>query len=235
MTFDLRAFGAAPGRRRQLLAATGAVVALIGAFELGQTRAGHNALQAQLAERRLSRQIKTLEAENRARARKLARLETDGKIDREAYTQVEKQLAELQGRIFEQQEEVAFYRGIIGGPGESGLKVQDFALTVAAGSAVNLRFVLAQVERAEREVRGQAQIRVEGTRAGRVVSLDVASLAAGGSAVPLSFSFRYFQELAVLLRLPVDFTPRRVVIRILPATSGTNGSVESFPWAVSGA
>ena len=62
--------------------------------------------------------------------------------------------------------------------------------------------MLAQAERAEREVRGQLQIRVEGTRAGRIVSIDLASLAAAPGTVPLSFAFRYFQEIGADLRVP---------------------------------
>lgn len=231
MKFGLREYLAAPGRRRQLAVAAGALIALVGAFELGQVRAGYNALEAEIAQRRLGRQVATLESERRAATEKLARLQTDSKIDREAYARVEEQLAELQGKIMEQQEEVAFYRGVIGGPGEGGLKIQDFALTAAGTEGVRLRFVLAQTERAEREVQGQMQVRVEGTRASRLVSIDLATLVAGNGTT-LAFNFRYFQDVAVDLRLPGDFTPQRVVIRVLPATRGVKDSVESFPWVL---
>jgi hypothetical protein len=232
MKFDLREFLSVPGQRRQLAAIAGGLVALVGAFEVGQIRAGHNALQAEIAQRRLTRQVAALETENRLTMAQLARLQTDAKIDRETYSQVEAQLAELQGKIIEQQEEVAFYRGVIGGPGQGGLKVQDFALTAGVPPAINLRFMLAQTERAEREVQGQMQIRVEGLRGGRVVSIDVANLAAGRTAGRLAFNVRYFQDVAIELRLPADFTPQRVVIRVLPATRVVKDSVESFPWAI---
>jgi hypothetical protein len=196
-------------------------------------RAGHNALQAELERRELARRAGRIEAENRAAAKRIARLETDASIDRAAYAEIEAQLSELQGKLIEQQEEVAFYRGIVGGPGEGGLKVQDFGLTGAADGRINLRFVLAQSERAERDVSGKTQIRIEGTRAGRLVSLDASSLTGGGAA-PLAFAFRYFQEMSVPLRLPPDFVAQRVVIRVQPATRGVRASVESFPWAVRG-
>lgn len=170
---------------------------------------------------------------NRAAEQRIARLETDARIDREAYARVEAQLAELQEKLLEQQEEVAFYRGIVGGPGEGGLKVQDFALDAADEGAVRMHFVLAQAESGAREVSGQVQIRVEGARDGRIVSADVASLAAGRKA-PLGFRFRYFQEMAVELRPPAGFEPQRVVVRIVPAAGAARGSVESFPWRVSG-
>lgn len=218
-------------QRRQLAMAAGGLITLIAAFELGQVRAGYSTLRAEMAQQRLSGQVATLKSENRSTLEQLTRLQTDEKVDREAYARVEEQLADLQGKIIEQQEELAFYRGIVGGPGQGGLRVQDFALTAAA-AGVHVSFVLAQAERAEREVRGQLQIRVEGTRAGRIVSIDLASLAVSPGAVPLSFSFRYFQDVGADLRVPADFTPQRVVFRILPATKGVKGSVESFPWSV---
>ena len=219
---------------RHLAVAAGGLIALIGAFELGQLRAGYNTLRADIAQRRLNREVATLKSENRVALENLTHLQTDEKVNREAYAQVEQQLAELQGKIIEQQEELAFYRGVVGGPGQGGLQLQDFALTATA-AGVHVDFVIAQAKRAEREVRGQLQIRVEGTRAGRIVSIDLASLAAMPGAVPLSFRFRYFQDIAADLRMPGDFTPQRVVIRILPATNGVKGSVESFPWVVRGA
>jgi hypothetical protein len=149
----------------------------------------------------------------------------DARVDREAHARVAGQLADLQGKLIEQQEEVAFYRGIIGGPGEGGLRVQELALTGAPDGALRLRFVLAQAESTAREVRGEAQVRVEGMREGKLVSV-----AAG--AAPLAFRFRYFQELAVELHPPRDFVPERIVIRIQPSTRGVKPSVESFPWTV---
>jgi hypothetical protein len=218
--------------RRPLLAAAGAALALTGAYLLGGLRGGDDGFADEVAERHLRRQLTLLKEENRKVTEQLARLRTDQRVDREAYTRVEEQLAELQGKIIEQQEELAFYRGIVGGPGQAGLRIQDFAVSGRPAGGFRLHFILAQVRQVEREVRGQMQVRVEGTRAGRHVSMDVASLAASADGPRLSFAFRYFQDIAMDLKLPADFTPQRVVIRILPTTRGVQASVESFPWTV---
>jgi hypothetical protein len=218
-------------QRRELAAVAGGLIALVGAYELGQLRAGYNSMQSEVNRNRSGREIAALQSENRKAREQVTRLQTEGKVDREAYTQVEQQLGELQSKLIEQQEELAFYRGIVGGTDQGGLRLQDFALTgVPAG--VRIAFVLARAETADREVRGRLQIRVEGTRAGHIVSIDLATLAAAPGTVPLSFAFRYFQEITADLRIPADFTPQRVVIRILPATQGVKGTVESFPWEV---
>lgn len=229
MNLDLQALLASVPRRRAAIVGA-IVVALLVTFLLGRAIGARTGLAA-LAGGDLAQHAGALELRNRESAKKLARLETDAKIDREAYAQIEQQLTELQGKLIEQQEEVAFYRGIIGGSAEGGLKVQDFSLTAAGDAQVKLRFVLAQTERSERDVNGQVQLRVEGTREGRLVSLDVATLV-GGRGTPLTFGFRYFQEMALDLKLPAGFLPERVVLRVLPTTRGIKSSVESFPWTV---
>lgn len=220
------------GWRGSLTLVAGALFLLLAAFEFGQMRAGYNAVDAQGDQLRLRSRIRALQKENRAAAEQLARLQTDARIDREAYSQVEEQLADLQGKIIEQQEELAFYRGIVGGPGKGGLRVQDFSLSSLPSGAVRLRFVLTRVERAGQQVRGQAQVRVEGVRDGRVVSLDLASLVRSNGSRSLTFDFRYFQDIEAELQIPAGFTPQRVIIRVLPTTAGLRSSVESFPWSV---
>ncbi len=221
------------GRRRRLVWIAGSCLALVAAFEFGQMRAGHNMLEAGLSQRRLQAQLAELRAENRTARQALARMETDGQVDREVYAQVEAQLPGLQDKILEQQEELAFYRGIVGGPGQGGLRVQEFVQEAGDAGGIRIRFVLARVENAQQPVRGQIQMRIEGTRAGRPGSLDLASLAATPGSVARDFSFRYFQELSAEVRLPGDFLPERLMIRILPLTPGVQASVESFPWGAS--
>ena len=213
-----------PGRWRQVALGAGLALALVGAFELGQLRAG-------VGPREPGHELERLRAENRRGAEQLARLETDAEVNRQAYAEVERQLAELQGKLIEQQEEMAFYRGIVGVRGS--LSVQDFSLSPLAGGGVLLRFVLAQQQPTGREVSGQAQVRVEGLRGGRAASLDLAALGAG-SGTARNFSVRYFGEVTAELHPPADFEPRRVVIRVVPATSGLQAGVESFPWSVRG-
>lgn len=218
-------------RRRFVFAALAGLL-LFAVFQLGQVTALYGAAGEQGSPAALRTRIRALEQEGREAAEQLARLQTDARIDREAYAQVEQQLADLQGKIIEQQEELAFYRGVVGGPGQGGLRVQDFSLAALPSSAVRLKFVLTRVERAGQQVRGQVQVRVEGMRAERLVSLDLANLVAGGKDRSLSFDFRYFQDIEAELRVPQGFTPQRVVIRILPTTGGVKSSVESFPWSV---
>jgi hypothetical protein len=225
----LRGWLAGPGGRGRLGLAGGGLVLFMIGFALGEWLAGPD-LGGTGSEQQLRARIGSLETENRQAAEQIARLQTDARIDRETYAQVEEQLADLQGKIIEQQEELAFYRGIVGGPGKGGLRVQEFALRASSPTGVHLHFVLAQVERAVQPVRGEVQVRLDGVRAGRPASLDLASLAPSGGPRSLSFDFRYFQAIEVDLQVPRDFIPKRVVVRVVPTTGGMKPSVESFPW-----
>jgi len=222
-------FASAEARRRVGYAVL-AAAALVFAYQLGQVRAGYNALAASIAERRLSVELSRLRADHRQATEQLTRLQTDEEVNREAYARVEQQIAQLQDQIMQQQEEVAFYRGIVNGNAQGALLVRDFTLQPAGEGAVRLRFVLAQAGPAQREVRGQLQLRIEGRQEGRLVSLDAADRQLGN--VPRGFSLRYFQEVSVDLRIPAGFVPERVVIRAVPSGSGFRPSVESFPWSV---
>jgi hypothetical protein len=206
------------------------VVAAV-AYGLGAWSGG--AQENWVEQRYLQRQVEILEQERRASTAELARLRTEQQVDREAYAQIEQQLGELQAKIIEQQEELAFYRGVVSGPGDGGLSIRDFSLVAGEKGVVRMSFVLAQLKQGQREVRGQLQVRLEGVREGKPAGLDAAILNASGEPVRLPFAFRYFQDIALDIRLPSEFAAERVVVRVLPTTRGVPASVESFPWRVS--
>ena len=72
------------------------------AFELGQSRAGHNSREAEQDRSGLQTELQSGREENASLREQIAVLETDSKIDSEAYRQVESQLADLQAQILKQ-------------------------------------------------------------------------------------------------------------------------------------
>jgi hypothetical protein len=52
------------------------------------------------------------------------------------------------------------------------------------------------------------------------------------SPAALRFSFRYFQKLDAELSLPADFTPARIVVKLIPTAPGAAPREESFPWVL---
>jgi len=95
-------------------------------FEFGRIQANYNIVDAQAEQQEFRNQIDALDDEIAELKQEIARLETTQVIEKEAYQVVEANLSDLQRKIQEQQEAIAFYRGIVSPKdGGRGLRVQD--------------------------------------------------------------------------------------------------------------
>lgn len=203
-------------------------------YELGQMRAGFNRQKAN--ERYSILQNETLETqkENRKLRDRVALLETNNKIDSEAYRRVESQLVQLQEKIAEQQEELGFYEGIVGPNKPAGLRVQDFDLAPGAdASAYKVHVVLAQALRNDRRVSGYLELSVQGVADGQMRTLGLRELAAKGHKNGrLDFSFRYFQNLRANLVLPDGFEPSLVIVKLTPSGNKQEIVEKTYEWPI---
>lgn len=215
------------------------VVALLVAgyllFETGRLTAGHNRFELADERRDFKRQIADLEEKVMEHKEQVVQLKTMRKADQEAYKAVEASLNELQGKIQEQREAIAFYRGIISpSDSNSGLRVQDLqVLRGADESQYRLRLVLAQVKQHHREIYGKVRLSVDGAKDGEVVSYPLSQLLAAGEKKTWNYGFRYFQDFERSLNLPEGFSPLTVNIELVPTGSGNVGLKQSFPWSTS--
>jgi cell division protein FtsB len=94
-----------------VLAAVAIMWAGFGLYVAGQSRAGFNRIQTDREIAALRNELVGQRAENLALREKIALLDTAAKIDSEAYRRVEAGLVDLQSKILDQQEDIAFYRG----------------------------------------------------------------------------------------------------------------------------
>jgi len=202
-----------------------------GAYEFGQIRAGHNRFQAQERYTLLEREFNALQEKAANLSEKVVLLETNEKIDTEAYRRVEEQLASLQDEILTHREDLAFYRGIVADQ-QTGLRIQDLELLRGADAlSFTMRLVLAQAIRADRRISGNVELNVEGTRDGKELTLGLADMIGqtDGKSV-LAFSFRYFQNLQADLVLPEGFAPARVTVKLTPNGKSAKPLEKSFNW-----
>ena len=110
----------------RILVAALALLVVYLTFEFGRIQAGHNILDAAAERRDSGQQIAGLEAEIRTLREEVALLEMQRTIEAEAYSEVEMSLVDLQAKIQEQRDAIAFYRGIVSpSDGGAGLRVQD--------------------------------------------------------------------------------------------------------------
>jgi hypothetical protein len=220
--------------RAEVIAAAGVCLGLLivwSAYELGQSRAGHNSRLAQRDRSELDVELRKVTDENEELRKKIALLETDEKIDTEAYRQVESQLAGLQAEILSQQEDLAFYRGIVADQ-EVGVRIQDLELQRGVDqSSFSMHLVLAQAIGASRRISGFVELNVEGTSGGQPITLNLGDLAGTDSPkTRLNFSFRYFQNLQADLILPEGFAPARVTVKLTPQGDAGEPIEKSFDW-----
>jgi len=82
-------------------------------FEFGRIQADYNVVDAIDDQRAYEQIIADLENEISELKQEIALLETHKEIDSEAYKVVEANLSDLERKILEQDEAIAFYRGIL--------------------------------------------------------------------------------------------------------------------------
>ena len=204
-------------------------------FEFGRIRAGYDVVDAAAQRGQLEEQIDALNGQIADLKQEVARLETNREIDREAYKRVEGSLLSLQAKIQEQQDAIAFYRGIVSpADGRPGLRVQDFRLTRGpVEREFKLRLVLVQAMKHDRKVSGDVALTVEGNEQGQAKSYPLAALLPADADTAWPFSFRYFQDFDRQIVLPDGFTPERVRVEVRSRTRSIKSIEESFAWTTS--
>lgn len=201
-------------------------------FEFGRIQAGYNLISAADERNGYEQRIASLEKDVVDLKEKIAMVETHRDIDTEAYTQVEAGLTDLQAKINEQQDALAFYRGIVSPTdGNSGLRVQDFKLTRGNSEReYQVRLVLIQAMKHDRKVSGDVKLSIAGQQNGVEKSYSFVELQPDEADPGWAFSFRYFQDFDRSIVLPDGFTPETVTVEVESRTRSIASIAESFSW-----
>ena len=204
-------------------------------YEFGRIQAGYNLVEAASDRQTLNATINDLEKEIIGLNEQIALLETHQGIDRESYKVVEASLTELQAKIQEQQDAIAFYRGIVSpADGKSGLRVQDFRLTRGSEEREYvIRLVLVQAMKHDRKVSGDVKLSITGELNGEEAVYEYSQLLPADSDDGWAFSFRYFQDFDRQVVLPDGFTPERITVQVESKTRSIASIEESFSWRTS--
>ena len=204
-------------------------------FEFGRIEAGYDVVDAGNKRQVYEDRIMALDDEIIDLKQQVALLATHRDIDREAYKEVEASLAGLQAKIQEQQDAIAFYRGIVSpADGNSGLRVQALKLTRGNDEReFNVRLVLVQAMKHDQKVSGDVNLSVEGSKNGVETTYTFADLVAADAEPAWKYSFRYFQNFDRRLVLPDGFTPLRIKVEVRSRTRSISSIEESFAWATS--
>lgn len=201
-------------------------------FEFGRIQANYNIVDVQAEQQEYRNQIDTLDGEIVELKQEIARLETTQVIEKEAYQVVEANLSNLQRKIQEQQEAIAFYRGIVSPKdGGRGLRVQDLRLTRGKDERhYNLRLVLVQVMKHDRSVKGEVDFSIDGEIDGVATTYKLSQLLPEDGSSSWPFAFRYFQDFDRELVIPDGFTPSTINVEVISRTKSIASVKQSFDW-----
>ena len=189
------------------------------AYSLGYRKAGYDNNVLNNEQQNLQEQIYQLGQKNTELRNKYIHLQRSTLVDKQAMTEVDTSLHDLQDEILELKEEIAFYRGIVA-PVEtaSGLNITSLKLHgIGENSGYHFKLVLTQLMKNDSMVKGKAKIYVDGI-------LD-------GMQKDLNLKFKYFQNIEGDIVLPQGFVPSRVLIDLLPSGNHTTRIKKTFDWS----
>jgi hypothetical protein len=208
------------------------VLAAYLSFEFGRIQADFNVVDAMDERKSYEERIAQLDQEIVGLKQEIELQETHRDIERTAYKEIEMSLGNLENKIQEQRDAIAFYRGIISpADGGKGLRVQDFKVSKGKEDReFNLRLVLVQVKQHDRSVKGSVDVQFEGEQDGVAKTYTLKDLTAPDTDSSWPFAFRYFQNFDRQLILPVGFSPERINIEVRSRTKSVAGMKQTFLW-----
>jgi cell division protein FtsL len=192
--------------------------------------AEYDALQA-----RLSAQERELDQLRQS----LAVLSSGEKVAQQANEQNRLTIKLLEEQIFKQQQDLAFYKGVLAPASRrEGLRIRAFELQATdTPRRFRYKLLLSRVGKDDKPLQGQLRVTVEGRQAGKDVSLALADLTLGlpdqFSEKAIVFTFKHFQAIPEAgrfaeLKLPEGFEPRQV--RVRAEVKGEKPLERTFKW-----
>jgi hypothetical protein len=209
--FVVRSLDATGNRRQWIWLAVAWVTSLLVVAGVAWLIAGHGTPRA------MDRtQLRKLTAQNDDLLQQVANLQRSEQVSRIAANELKGTLREREEEISGLRTDLAFYSRLVGSSAQrEGLTVQDARVEPVSGSTA-WNFIITLTQNAQRgaEIKGIANVSVEGIRGNKVVVLEWSQLGANPPSDGLNFTFKYFQLLRGTIVLPADFKPTRLRINV---------------------
>ena len=219
-------------RRAALVLLVAAAVFYAG-FELGRTSSGYWIVGSMLDRLELRRQLRTLGHENDSLQHRVSSAEIGQRVDRQAQSDAQRMIGDLQAETARQQQELQFYRGLVARQfGAGTLRVQELKIRPEKGRRFRVLITLVQAAARDTVVNGTVSFAVDGTRGGALVQLPLADVELNKRR-ELPFSLRFFQQIEVPIELPEQFRPASLQVEYRQGR-GTEPLRQTFTWRVEG-
>ncbi|MCH6583527.1 MAG: hypothetical protein IH808_11030 [Proteobacteria bacterium] len=202
-------------------------------YNHGLSMAGFESLTALRQQQGLQEVVAQLKQDNQALRDSLARAERSLQMDQTAYQDLDRSLKVSSQAIVRLREELNFYRNIISPPNKkSGLHIQSLKLEAAgddgttAISKYHYKMVLIQALNHDRKISGKARFEINGVQGGKNTTIRFPQAADK----PISFNFKYFQDLEGQIELPQNFEPRTIKVNVTSRGRDAQSIEQIYPW-----
>ncbi|TNF36045.1 MAG: hypothetical protein EP315_04765 [Gammaproteobacteria bacterium] len=202
------------------------------AYEYGQNVAGFSQSESNARIESLQKTIDDLTRQNEDLQRLNTKLVRDNEIEQGAGHEVTKELAKAQAQILEMREELTFYRNIVSpNSSERRVAIKKVQMIPDGDKRYKYKLILIQEGRHDVVVRGMVEVAFEGQTAdGQTKAIALSSIALEKTPNQQRFGFKYFQNFEGGIRIPDDFVPMSMSVRVLPSTSSVPKLEEKFGW-----
>ena len=211
-----------------VMIAAAAVALLYGGFEMGRRTAGYSIVDAMIERMELRGRNRQLDDENQALQRRVATAELGQRVDRQAQSDAQRMMSELQAETSRQQQELQFYRGLVARQfGAGTLRVQELRIRAEEERRYRVLITLVQAATREAVANGTVTLTIEGQQGKTLALAEVEP----NQRRELPFSLRFFQQIEVLIDLPLDFEPSNIHLEYRLGRNAEPAR-QSFPWRV---
>ena len=214
--------------------ATVAVLALCyAAFELGRASSGYFVVSSMLERLDLRRRNDALTSEIEALRHRVAVAEVGQQVDRQAQTDAQQMMGELQAETARQKQELQFYRGLVVRQyGSGALRVQELRVRSEEERRYRVLITLVQATTRDTIANGTVTFSVEGRQGEVPATLPLADIEMDGRR-QFPFSLRFFQQIEVPIELPLEFEPARLHVEYRLGRN-PEPTKQTFDWRVDG-
>jgi hypothetical protein len=221
-------------RLRIALVVLAALALGYGGFELGRSSAGYFVVNSMHEQFELRRRNQALDEENENLRHRAAVAEVGQRVDRQAQTDAQRMMSELQAETSRQKQELQFYRGLVARQfGAGTLRVQELRIRPEEEDR-RYRVLITLVQAATRDTiaNGTVAFSIEGQSARKPQTLALADIEIDKRR-QFPFSLRFFQQIEVPIELPPDFRPERLHVEYRLGRNPVP-SRQTFDWRVAG-
>ena len=209
-----------------------AVLAVAIALDYGHWKSIATAMVSTGQKRSLLEEVTRLRKENESLKYELSRAARAEDINRATREDNHEQLVTLQTEIATLNQELDFYREIVGGTEvESGPKVKGIQLKVLNGDGrYRYRVVLTHVDKDDRTAEGVLNLGFSGELEGQRKALTFADVKESGPE-SLAFKFKHFRLFEGTIKMPDGFVPQQLQVAVRNKAGSRGSFAETYDWA----